>query len=120
MQFLLVLGYTDHLITDAREVATTAPDDKGGLRVVVWFFCSGSKSLSARRLIEYKNSVFLQGKEGLVSKRQERRVVAAAKQKKSVLAGWLRLIPGIVGVALTGSLAVENAKSDDDVDFFNY
>lgn len=122
---LLVLGYTDQFDypLSAREIWLRLPrlDDKGGFGGVVGVeaFVLALKSLSRRRLIEYKNSYFfLQGKEGLVSKRQERRVVAAAKTKEiQWLVGWLRLIPGIVGVALTGSLAVENAKKDDDVDF---
>ena len=67
---------------------------------------------------EKKGFYFLGGKEKLVGLRKKRERWSQEKwllAKK--VARWLRLIPWVKMVAVTGNLAMNNSNQDDDIDF---
>lgn len=74
--------------------------------------------LIAAGLVSYLGGyLFLVGSEGFVAARTHRKITTASKFKElEPLITFLRKLPGIAGVAITGSAAVFNASSDDDVD----
>ncbi len=80
------------------------------------FHSTGSRLKEVRR----KNGFMaLSGREKLVAKRQERSRLAQEKWAIAAAAGSiLRFIPTIQLVGVTGGLAMENAKEEDDIDFF--
>jgi len=61
---------------------------------------------------------FLKGRKKLIGIRKGRLKFG---RKKFVIAqraaNWLRLVPGLKMVAVSGALAMENAQADDDIDF---
>lgn len=60
---------------------------------------------------------FLKGREEIVSLRKRRERIS--KKKLAItkrIADWLRLIPTVKMVAVTGTLAMKNAKKNDDID----
>lgn len=76
------------------------------------------KILKTLKDVSFKgNYLFLKNQERNVSLRQERKKWS---QKKWLVArkvaGWLRLIPWIKMVAVTGNLAMDNAEKNDDID----
>ncbi|MFH1561626.1 MAG: hypothetical protein ABID04_03555 [Patescibacteria group bacterium] len=61
---------------------------------------------------------FLPGRQKLLKLRRERELVTSRKMTRAKqLAGLLRLIPTVKLVGVTGSVAANNAKSEDDIDF---
>lgn len=61
--------------------------------------------------------VVLPGREKLVALRQKRRSWSRKKRRIAERVGkWLRQIPWVKLVALTGTLAMENANANDDID----
>lgn len=61
----------------------------------------------------------IKGRSRLVSQRIERRMLAKEKLERARrVASWYAWIPSILLVGVTGGLAMENAKSDDDIDLF--
>lgn len=61
---------------------------------------------------------FLPGRRRIVSQRQQREGYARIKLKKArQYAFWLRFLPTVKMVALTGALAMKNTGKDDDIDF---
>lgn len=76
-------------------------------------------SLMAKGILHRKGTYyFLSGSEESVAIRQQRAAYSVVKvtQAYEVVAA-LRWIPWIKGIALTGSLAMNNATQDDDLDF---
>jgi predicted nucleotidyltransferase len=76
------------------------------------------KSLKALKKISSKrNYFFLRNREVNINQREKRKKWS---QKKWLLvqkvASWLRIIPWIKMVAVTGNLAMDNADQDDDID----
>ncbi len=69
-------------------------------------------------VVEQKNGLcFLEGKEGVVYKRLLKKRVSARKiQIAKKAADMLSIVPTIKMVAITGSLAMENAADDSDID----
>lgn len=62
---------------------------------------------------------FLRGREDLVAVRKRREKWSEEKLKIALrVAGWLRLIPWVKMVAVTGALAMENSDRNDDIDLF--
>lgn len=62
---------------------------------------------------------FLRGREKIVSLRKKREQWSREKLKIAKrVAGWLKLIPSIKMVAVTGALAMENSDEEDDIDLF--
>lgn len=60
---------------------------------------------------------FLPGKNQLVRLRKNRLLPSTVKHMKAVkMAQRIRRIPGVLGVAVTGTVAVKNADADDDID----
>lgn len=61
----------------------------------------------------------LKGRNRLVSQRIGRKILAKEKLERAKrVASWYSRIPSILLVGVTGGLAMENAKSDDDIDLF--
>ncbi len=73
---------------------------------------------SVRRHVEHSRGLyFLQGRKSLVSRRLRRGKLAIAKLKGvRRLAYWIRFVPFVRMVALTGSLAMKNSDSSGDWD----
>jgi hypothetical protein len=64
-----------------------------------------------------KNYFFLKNRQEIISLRQERDFYSSQKLKIAKrAAGWLKLIPFIKMVGITGNLAMKNADEDDDID----
>jgi len=62
---------------------------------------------------------FLKNREGLLTTREERYVLAFKKLKRAKrIAGVLKFIPGIKMIAICNSLAWTNAREESDIDFF--
>ncbi len=73
---------------------------------------------SKNTIISERNLLTLQGYKHLIIQTQERRSETTKywSEAKSLI-GLIQKIPWVVGVAITGSVAVNNAKSNDDLDF---
>ena len=93
-------------------------------KVPFFLFVSEQQNLIQRSIIFYKNGhLFLSN----VSDNEQRRLLSLRKIRKSNsqikwkdayrFVHFAKLIPFISGIAITGSLAVNNAVTDDDVDF---
>jgi len=66
---------------------------------------------------EYRGFYFLKGRKDLVEKRLEKNKIANNKLKIALrVARWLRFVPFVRMIALTGSLAMKNAESGSDLD----
>lgn len=66
---------------------------------------------------EKKGFYFLQGRGKIVSIRKKREKISQKKLKIAQrTADWLRLIPNVKMVAITGAMAMENAEKDEDID----
>ncbi len=77
------------------------------------------KKLSALSgVISKKNGFYcLRGREKIISIRKKREGWSKGKLKIAKrVAGWLKLIPSIKMVAVTGALAMENSNENDDID----
>ncbi len=72
------------------------------------------------KIIQHKNGYyFLKGREEIVNLRKEREMWSRDKLKiAKKAASFLKLIPTVKLVGVTGALAVENAKENDDIDLF--
>lgn len=70
--------------------------------------------------IEHYNGLyFLRGKKDLVSRRIENHKISAEKIKKAKkIVWWLRIIPFVKMIGITGGLAMKNARAESDLDFF--
>lgn len=71
------------------------------------------------KLIKQKQGYFyLKGREKIIAIRKKRKIYSEKKLEIAYqAANWLKLIPWIKMVGLTGALAMENVKDDDDIDF---
>lgn len=64
------------------------------------------------------NYWFLKGREALVGRRSEMERASGTKLARAhKLARWLQIVPGVRFIGVTGSLAMESAVEDDDIDF---
>jgi predicted nucleotidyltransferase len=76
------------------------------------------KLIRRRKIKESDGFYFLRGREVIVETRKERQRYSQEKSKIGRrVACWLRFIPTIKMVALTGAVAMNNAKESDDIDF---
>ena len=67
---------------------------------------------------EYQGYYFLQGRKNLVEQRLERNKIAEKKFKLiQKITGWLRFLPYIKMVAVTGRVAMKNSENKSDLDF---
>ncbi|MFZ5845459.1 MAG: hypothetical protein ACOY0S_03260 [Patescibacteria group bacterium] len=89
-----------------------------GAEIAYWLV--GRSLTSAETKIGGKRQFyFLPGRGRLVALRRERESWSATKwQIARKIGGWLRLVPTLKLVGVTGGLAVNNAKKDDDIDLF--
>lgn len=71
------------------------------------------------RLIKKKEKYFyLESRQQIVGIRKERKLFSKKKLKIArKVASWLKVIPWIRMVAVSGALAMENSPKDDDIDF---
>jgi len=94
----------------------------------IWRFLISTKKespASVKRVLlelpqvsQKENYYFLKAKKDLAALRRKRARLSKKKLKiASKIAGWLKLVPFIKLVALTGALAMENSQKDDDIDF---
>lgn len=61
---------------------------------------------------------FLSGRRQIINARKKREAWSRKKLKKAVkIARWLKLIPWIKMVGVTGALAMKNSDQEDDLDF---
>lgn len=83
-------------------------------------FTTFAKALQTNRFIKQKDGYFyLHGQEKMVSLRQKRKKISQQKilhAKK--ICRLLQLIPTIQFIGLSGSLSMENANKNADIDFF--
>ncbi|MDP1833611.1 MAG: hypothetical protein Q8L11_01600 [Candidatus Moranbacteria bacterium] len=71
-----------------------------------------------KNIAEYRGYYFLKGREKLVEQRIGRNKIAESKFKIARrVAWWLRFVPFMRGIALTGRLAMKNTESKSDLDF---
>ncbi|MDP1884749.1 MAG: hypothetical protein Q8L10_05330 [Candidatus Moranbacteria bacterium] len=67
---------------------------------------------------EYRGYYFLKGRKDLVGQRIGRNKIAESKFKIARrVAWWLRFVPFVRGIAVTGRLAMKNTESKSDLDF---
>ncbi|MGB9911666.1 MAG: hypothetical protein ACPLKP_03690 [Microgenomates group bacterium] len=96
----------------------------------IWLFLIGKKGkkekvnkiieeLLSLKIIEKKSDFyFLKGRKKIVSLRKKREKENEKKLKKAFkIANFLKIIPGIKMVAISGAVAMKNAKEEDDIDF---
>ncbi len=63
--------------------------------------------------------ITFKGRQRLIDQRMARRIVAKSKLEKAKrVASWYAWIPTVLLVGVTGGLAMENAKPEDDIDLF--
>jgi predicted nucleotidyltransferase len=101
-------------------LVNTSTQDKEAMRAVS--LCETLKALegdSLRRHVETNQGFyFLKGRKKIVVQRLWSGKIAISKLKRvRRLASWLRLVPYVRMVALTGSLAMKNSDPDSDWDF---
>jgi len=66
-----------------------------------------------------ENYIGLKGRQHIISQRIERKLVAKDKlERANRVSRWYAWIPSVLLVGVTGGLAMENAKSEDDIDLF--
>jgi len=70
-----------------------------------------------RYVSEFQGYYFLKGRQGVVRQRLERNKIAEQKFKTTRrIVKWLRLVPFVRMVAVTGTLAMKNTKRKSDLD----
>lgn len=76
------------------------------------------KNRSLRNFIQEKNGFhFLKGREEIIRTRIERQKISDQKWKKArKIIQWLQIIPYLQMIAVSGSLALANAKKQSDID----
>jgi hypothetical protein len=81
---------------------------------------SGLKSEELKNKIEeYQGFYFFTGKKDLVEKRLERNKISQLKIKKiKKVVWWLRMMPFVRMVAVTGTVAMKNSDGKSDLDLF--
>jgi hypothetical protein len=72
-----------------------------------------------KQIYQKDNYYFLPGKEKTISMRKTRSIFSQKKLVQArTIAKLLENIPTLYFIGISGSLAMENAKDDDDIDFF--
>ncbi|MCA9369279.1 hypothetical protein KC721_03190 [Candidatus Woesebacteria bacterium] len=122
---VLAIGYTDQFMYPLRrsEIWQRMVGVWDESRISRISFNQTLARLKRERVLQQKNSMFSLSSERhsadeYVSIRKDR--AAFAKQKKaesSELIAFLKRLPWVTGVLITGSVAMNNAIQDDDVDF---
>ena len=82
--------------------------------VVLWT----KKLIKTEKIKEKDNFYFLRGREKIVETRKKREKESRKKLEIAKrTAGFLKIIPTVKMVAVTGALAMNNSKKEDDIDF---
>ncbi len=119
-QVLLTIAYTDQfeypLTLDEIELRFITTTDKVITKKMIE---SVIKTLiNQGKLEKLDNYYFLVGKKEFVALRKQRAQWSAQKQTSvQQLVAYARFIPWVRGIAVTGSLAMNNANEDSDIDF---
>jgi len=72
-----------------------------------------------KNIEEYRGFYFLKGRKKLVEQRIQNEKNSIAKFKiAGKVVGWLRFVPFVRMIAVTGTLAMKNPIKDSDIDFF--
>ena len=80
--------------------------------------CEIKKLIKSKKIQESDGFYFLKGRMAIVKTRKERQRHSQEKLKIGQRAAhWLSFIPTVKMVALTGAVAMNNAKRSDDIDF---
>lgn len=75
--------------------------------------------LESKRISKKDDYYFLQGRKKIVGIRKNRRKWSQKKLKIAKrVTSWLKTISWVKMIAVTGALAMKNAKKDDDIDLF--
>jgi rfaE bifunctional protein nucleotidyltransferase chain/domain len=89
--------------------------DRGAQRKI---FVNSLGDLVSYDVLGYADRMFYLNKVDSIKIRQKRQIYSQDKLKEAEdLVGIIKFLPFILGVVVTGSLAVKNAKKDDDIDF---
>lgn len=122
-RIVLTLAYTEQFgfPLQVRELYTRL---LVGFRVDIQDFCTALIVLSGKNLIQYLDGYFFiaglseSEMHNLISLRRQRQEFSKRKwQEVQEFVGFAKKVPCITGVAVTGSLAVNNSIADDDIDF---
>ncbi|MDP3899719.1 MAG: hypothetical protein Q8Q23_01415 [bacterium] len=92
---------------------------RGSLRDDVSFFAVRSALDNSEKVERKDGFYFLKGKENLIQTRKRRQVISAQKYRRAgKIIKWLSLLPFIEMIAVSNSLAYENARAESDIDLF--
>src|SRR5690348_14536246 len=73
--------------------------------------------LKKRKISKKGEYFFLEGRKEIVQKRLEKEKISEKKLKKAYSSlRWIKYVPTILYVGISGSLAMKNAKISDDID----
>lgn len=80
---------------------------------------SVARSLETEKNIFQSNGFYyLKNRKKIINKRIQKRAYSKRKMKIAERVGsWLKIIPTVKAVAVTGALAMDNTVKDDDIDF---
>ncbi len=81
------------------------------------FGLSLRKAVGHKQVFSKGGYYYLPGREMIVAIRQRRKIASGNKMKIAQrIAFWLKFIPTVKMVAITGALAMDNSEKDDDID----
>lgn len=76
-----------------------------------------ARAVDQKLILQDGEFYFLPGRKMIVALRKRRKMASRNKMKIAHrVAGWLKFIPTIKMVAITGALAMDNSEKDDDID----
>lgn len=95
----------------------------------MWKFLIGEKKVSRQTLQDVCQKIpqvrkrdewyFLAGREVVITKRQKREAISKSKlQLARKIASYIKLLPTVQFIGISGGLAVGNTEEYDDIDFF--
>lgn len=77
------------------------------------------RSFTSKGIIRYQHVLFLKGRKKILATYEDRHRISKHKWQIARMVGtWLRFVPTIHLVGVTGGLALNNADEKDDIDFF--
>ncbi len=77
------------------------------------------RSLSSKGILHYHHFLYLKGRKHILATYEDRHRTSKGKWQIARMVGsWLRFVPTIQLVGVTGGLALNNTNRNDDIDFF--